>query len=80
MGPLMNDSRAKEYARSYNDEKYIIASFYKFVPIRNLDELQNTLYHICRNLGISGTILLATQGFSRMLDQITETAAICLGK
>ena len=64
MGSLMNNSREEKYARSYNDERYIIASFYKFVPIRNLDKLQNTLYHICRNLGISGTILLADEGIN----------------
>ena len=64
MGSLMNNSREEEYARSYNDEKYIIASFYKFVPISNLDKLQNTLYHICRDLGIAGTILLADEGIN----------------
>ena len=41
MAPFMNSSREKEYARSHKDAKYIIASFYKFVPIRNLDKLQN---------------------------------------
>lgn len=64
MGSLMNNSREEEYPRSCNDEKYIIASFYKFVPIRNLEKLQNTLYHICWELGISGTVLLADEGIN----------------
>ena len=60
----MNNTREKEYAHSYIDEKYIIASFYKFVPITNLDTLQNTLYSFCWDLGISGTILLADEGIN----------------
>ena len=60
----MNNTREKEYAHSYIDEKYIIASFYKFVPITNLDTLQNTLYNFCWDLGISGTILLADEGIN----------------
>ena len=67
MGSLMNNSREEEYPRSCNDEKYIIASFYKFVPISNLDKLQNTLHHICRDLGIAGTILLADEGINCLL-------------
>ena len=64
MGPLMNNSREEVYPRSCNDEKYIIASFYKFVPIRNLEKLKNTLYRICWELGIYGTVLLADEGIN----------------
>ena len=64
MGPLMNNSREEKYPRSCKDGKYIIASFYKFVPIRNLEKLKNTLYHNCRDLGISGTVLLADEGIN----------------
>lgn len=60
----MYNSREKESAHSYSDKKYIIASFYKFVPITNLDALQSTLYNFCWNLGISGTILLADEGIN----------------
>ena len=60
----MNNSPEKESAHACIDEKYIIASFYKFVPITNLDTLQSTLYNFCWNLGIYGTILLADEGIN----------------
>lgn len=64
MGSFMKNSEEKEYAHSCIDEKYIIASFYKFVPISNLDELQTILYDFCWCLGISGTVLLADEGIN----------------
>jgi len=60
----MNKSPEKESAHACIDEKYIIASFYKFAPITNLDTLKSTLYNFCWNLGIYGTILLADEGIN----------------
>lgn len=44
--------------------KFIFASFYQFLPLDNLEILQEKLLSICNNLGIKGTILIAHEGIN----------------
>ena len=60
----MNISREKENVYKSKEEKYIVAAFYKFVPLKNLRELKSCLYDLCKNLDIFGTILLAPEGIN----------------
>ena len=60
----MNISREKENVYKSKEEKYIVATFYKFVPLKNLSELKSYLYNLCQNLDIFGTILLAPEGIN----------------
>ena len=43
---------------------YQIAAFYKFARLDDFKELRSPLLETCRNLGISGTILLAPEGIN----------------
>jgi UPF0176 protein len=42
----------------------IVATFYKFTTIEQPNELRETLYDLCAENGILGTILLATEGIN----------------
>ena len=42
----------------------LLLLFINLFLFSNLDKLQNTLYHICRDLGIAGTVLLADEGIN----------------
>ena len=63
MGSLMNNSREEEYPRSCNDEKYIIASFINLCLSAIWTNFKIPLPYL-RELGISGTILLADEGIN----------------
>ncbi len=42
----------------------LVATFYKFVPLENLDELRGHALSFCQNLDLKGTILLAKEGIN----------------
>ena len=43
---------------------FIFASFYRFLPLNNLANLQNKLQQWCEDAEIKGTILLAPEGIN----------------
>ena len=43
---------------------FIFASFYQFLPLNNLSDLQTQLQSCCDELEIKGTILIATEGIN----------------
>ena len=45
----------------------VVATFYKFVPIENCEELQRSLQARCADLALHGTILLASEGINATL-------------
>ena len=60
----MDISQKKENVYTSKKEKYVVAAFYKFVPLKNLSELKNYLYNLCKDSEIFGTILLAPEGIN----------------
>ncbi|MEM9770973.1 MAG: rhodanese-related sulfurtransferase [Cyanobacteria bacterium P01_D01_bin.73] len=42
----------------------VVATLYKFVPLKNVQALQVDLLEKCRDLGLRGTLLLATEGIN----------------
>ena len=60
----MDISQEKENFYTSKEEKYVVAAFYKFVPLKNLSELKNYLYNLCKDSDIFGTILLAPEGIN----------------
>ena len=41
-----------------------VAAFYKFVPLNNIEGLQQELRQVCTDSGLLGTILLAAEGIN----------------
>ena len=44
-----------------------VASFYRFISISNLNNIQQRLLTLCKDLNLLGTILLAEEGFNGSL-------------
>lgn len=56
-----------------------IASFYKFVQLKELDELRVSLEQTCRGRSVKGTIILATEGINASIGAISEKdLEVCL--
>ncbi|MXW52930.1 MAG: hypothetical protein F4X44_06655 [Gammaproteobacteria bacterium] len=49
-----------------------IASFYKFVQLRELEELRASVEQTCRDRGVKGTIILATEGINASIGAPSE--------
>ncbi len=45
-------------------QKYLLAAFYKFVPLPDYQEIRGPILDFCRSAGICGTILLASEGMN----------------
>lgn len=43
---------------------FVVVAFYKFIPLPDVAALQESLLATCRDAGISGTILLASEGIN----------------
>lgn len=43
---------------------FVVAAFYKFTPLSDVAALQGALTAVCRDTGISGTVLLAPEGIN----------------
>lgn len=57
----------------------IIATFYKFVSLKNLVDFQQSLGQNCLELGVKGTILLAPEGINGTIAGSRETIDSLLG-
>ena len=57
----------------------IIATFYKFVSLKNLVDFQQSLGQNCLDLGVKGTILLAPEGINGTIAGSRETIDSLLG-
>ena len=44
--------------------RYKVAAFYKFVRLEDFKDIRKPLLETCRNLELSGTILLASEGIN----------------
>ncbi|GJL82500.1 MAG: UPF0176 protein [marine bacterium B5-7] len=49
------------------DQSYKIATFYKFVALPDVTSLREILHELCTGLGLTGTILLASEGINATL-------------
>ena len=60
-----------------NKNEMLVASLYKFVEINDLLCLQDTLYNICEENNIMGTIIIADEGINGTIsgkhNEIKET-------
>src|SRR5437870_3641589 len=45
----------------------VVIAFYKFVPLHDYEQLKPVLRNYCKEHGIMGTILLASEGINGML-------------
>ncbi|WP_069790528.1 rhodanese-related sulfurtransferase [Cyanobacterium sp. IPPAS B-1200] len=52
--------------------KFTFASFYHFIPLEDLEILQEKLLHLCNGLGIKGTILIAPEGINSNIVGLKE--------
>lgn len=52
---------------NYPNTKYLVASFYKFVEIYNVKELQQSLKNLCAEKELLGTIILSQEGINSTL-------------
>jgi len=50
--------------KSLEDGGIQVAAFYKFVPLSNIEGLQEELRQVCTDAGLLGTILLAAEGIN----------------
>ncbi len=47
-----------------SDEPIVIRAFYRFVPVADCEDVKQTLLPLCREWGLKGTILLASEGIN----------------
>ena len=61
--------------------RYLVAAFYKFVPLPDYRELRDFLQQQCEELGLLGSILLAEEGINGTVsgtDQDVQRLFVCL--
>ncbi len=54
-------------------KSFVVAAFYKFVALENLETLRENLLELCRENGIKGTILLAREGINATISGEEES-------
>lgn len=54
----------QEITDTSNSAVIVVAAFYKFLPLDNLPELQQSIRQVCDEAGVMGTILLADEGIN----------------
>src|SRR5437660_749484 len=50
----------------------VVIAFYKFVPLSDYEQLRESLRTYCKEVGLKGTILLASEGINGMLGGTRE--------
>ncbi len=58
---------------------FLVASFYKFVPLSDYRKLQQSLSRCCRQQQVKGSILLAEEGVNGMISGRPESVEAVLG-
>jgi UPF0176 protein len=51
----------------------VVIAFYKFVPLSDYEQLRESLRTYCKEIGLKGTILLASEGINGMLGGTRES-------